>query len=105
MANNAQNPLGPQPDFAVISRSHRILADEMDKVPNTPQFDAGAAILRELRAMEQRMNAKMDIIEQRANARMDTVEQGMNARFDQVNTRFDQVDVRLDQVDIQIQAR
>jgi hypothetical protein len=90
----ANNPLGPQPDFAGIARSHRYLADEMEKVPNTPQFDAGDAILRELRAMEQRMNAKMDTMEQR-----------MNARFDQVNTRFDQVDARLDQVDVKIQAR
>jgi outer membrane protein TolC len=97
----ANNPLGPQPDFASIARSHRILADEMEKVPNTPQFDAGDAILRELRAMEQRMNAKMDTMEQRINTRFDQV----NTRFDQVNTRFDQVDARLDQVDIQIQAR
>jgi hypothetical protein len=101
----ANNSLGPQPDFASIARSHRILADEMEKVPNTPQFDAGDAILRELRAMEQRMNAKMDTMEQRMNAKMDTMEQRINTRFDQVNTRFDQVDVRLDQVDIQIQAR
>jgi hypothetical protein len=86
----ANNPLGPQPDFAGLARSHRYIADEMEKVPNTPQFDAGNAILQELRAM---------------NAKMDTIEQQMNTRFDQVNTRFDQVDARLDQVDIQIQAR
>jgi hypothetical protein len=74
------NLLGPQPDFAAMARSHRFLADELDKVPNTSQFDAGQAIFRELRAMKQRMNAKMDTMEQQVNARFDQIDDKIQAR-------------------------
>jgi hypothetical protein len=54
---------GPQPDFAAIAASHRSLADEMEKVPNTPQFAQGNALLDEFRAMERRMIARFDRVE------------------------------------------
>jgi hypothetical protein len=84
----ANNSLGPQSDFAAMTRSHRFLADELDKISNTSQFDTGHVILRELRAIEQRMNAKMDTMEQRVNAKIDTMEQRVNVRFDQIDDKI-----------------
>jgi hypothetical protein len=60
---------GPQPDFAAIAASHRSLADEMEKVPNTPQFAQGNAILDEFRAMERRMIARFDRVDTKIQAR------------------------------------
>jgi hypothetical protein len=48
MANNAQIPVGPQPDFALMSQNCRTLADEAAKMPNTPPFALGNGILARL---------------------------------------------------------
>ena len=61
----AQNLVGPQPDFAAMAASQRAVADEMDRIQNTPQFALGNAILNQLQGMEQRINARMDGMEVR----------------------------------------
>ncbi len=58
------------------------------------------AIVQEMQAMEQRLNARIDRVEQKLNARIDAVEQRLDARIDAVEqklgTRIDGVEQRLD---------
>jgi hypothetical protein len=65
MANNAQIPVGPQPDFAFMSQSYLGLANEVAKIPNTPQFALGNDILARL----DQINDKLE----RLNTRLDTI--------------------------------
>lgn len=58
------DPLGPQPDFIRMSELQHSLADEMSKIPNTPQFDAGNAILQALHRIE----TKLDSLETKVNS-------------------------------------
>jgi hypothetical protein len=45
MAELVDNPLGPQPGFHRVSQAPRNLADEMQKFPNIPQFNAVDTVL------------------------------------------------------------
>jgi hypothetical protein len=64
MNRNMAAPDQEQPDFAamvedmnVISRSHRSLATNLQRMGNIPALDAGAQILVELRNIGQRLGA------------------------------------------------
>lgn len=46
----------PQPDFVIIGRSARELADQLLLLPNIPVLDHGAELVRELRALRGRLD-------------------------------------------------
>ncbi|KIV96169.1 hypothetical protein PV10_00070 [Exophiala mesophila] len=76
------NPLGPQPDFNIIS-------DELKKAQNLPAIANGQLILEELRAIRREIAiVRQDV----AYVRQDVV----NVRQDVVNVRQDVVNVRQD---------
>jgi hypothetical protein len=79
MANNAQIPVGPQPDFALMSQSCQNFADDVAKIPNTPQFALGNDNL-----------APLDQI---------------NASIRQLNTAVGEINTRLNTMNTNIQAR
>jgi DNA anti-recombination protein RmuC len=116
MAEDFQNPLSPQPDFPIISQCFQTLADQMAKVPNTPQFNTGNAILTQLQqmslqidTMSQQLNTRLDTMSQQLNTRLDTMSQQLNTRLDtisqQLNTRLDTVSLQLNAIDTRIEAR
>ena len=74
-----ENPLGPQPDFNLIS-------DELKKARNLPAITNGQRILNELRVI------RRDIRRGNANTRRDIA----NTRQDIVNTRDDIANTRRD---------
>jgi hypothetical protein len=55
-AQNAQNLLLPQPNFPLLSQRYHDIANEVAKIPNAPQFDAGNIILRQLRQINENIN-------------------------------------------------
>jgi hypothetical protein len=65
MANNARIPVGPQPDFALMSQNCQNFADEVAKIPNTPQFALGNDILARL----DQINTKLDTMNTTIQAR------------------------------------
>jgi hypothetical protein len=77
MANNAQNHLGLQPDFRLISQCHQILAGELRNIPNIPQYHAANAILDQLRLLNGRLK-------------------GIDKRLGRIDIRLGEIDGRLD---------
>jgi hypothetical protein len=76
MANNAQIPVGPQPDFALMSQNYQTLAIEVAKIPNTPEFTLGYTILARLDQINDRLNTAVGEI----NIRLDAMSINMQAR-------------------------
>jgi hypothetical protein len=77
--------LGPQPDFAAMATSYQSLAPEVARIPNTPQFTAGNAILDQLHQINtavQDINTRLNTLE----TRLDTAVQDINTRLDTTNT-------------------
>ena len=111
MANNIQNPPGPQPDFHLISQTHQnlagghqnlagdhqTLANELGKIPNLPQFQDPNVILDQLQQINDRlggMNTRLDGIDGRLNGIDDRLN-GIDDRLNGMNDRFDGIDDRL----------
>jgi peptidoglycan hydrolase CwlO-like protein len=85
MAETTNNTLGPQPDFIRMSELHGSLADEMSKIPNTPQFDAGNAIVQALHRIE----TKIDSLETKVNSletKVNSLETKVNSLETKVNS-------------------
>ena len=66
------------PDLDVMVRGYQAIRDELPKFRNIPAFDAGAAILTEMRAMREEMREmreemrEMRLETQRNNNRLDS---------------------------------
>jgi uncharacterized protein YoxC len=84
MANNAQIPVAPQPDFALMSQNYQTLAIEVAKIPNTPQFTLSYTILARLDQMNDRLNTAVGGINDKLNGLNTTVE-GINDRLNGLN--------------------
>jgi hypothetical protein len=74
MADDPQIQLPPQPDILLMSQTCYTFGNEVAKISNIPQFDAGNAILDQLRQISTRLD--------RIDTRLDTLE----TRLDTVNT-------------------
>jgi chromosome segregation ATPase len=104
MAELMNNPLGPQPDFQLVSQAHQNLADEMRKISNIPQLNAVDTILAAF-------NQKFDIIIRRLDrldGRMDGLERrmdGLERRMDGLERRMDGLERRMDGLERQQQTR
>jgi hypothetical protein len=87
MADNAQNLPLPQPNFPLLSQSYLNIANEVAKIPNAPQFDAGNAILRQLRQIDENINTRLDGVVQQI--------QQMVQQIQQMSTRITSLDARV----------
>jgi hypothetical protein len=68
---------GPQPNYHRLGQIHRKLADELIKMPNTPQSDIGRTL--------DRMNEKLNEINtavQRLDGKIDTAVQQLDRKID-----------------------
>jgi hypothetical protein len=81
----ANIPLGPQPDFAAIATSFQSVAAEVARIPNTPQFAAGNAILDQLRQINTAVQEVHTAVRE-VSIRLDTAVQEVNTRLDTMNT-------------------
>jgi len=84
MANNAQNLVGPQPDFTLMSQIGHTFADEVAKIPNTPQLALGNDILARLDQINDRLNTAVREI----NTKLDTAVEEINIKLDTINTNI-----------------
>jgi hypothetical protein len=81
MADDAQIQLPPQPDILLMSQTCHTFGNEVAKISNIPQFDAGNAILDQLRQISTRLD--------RIDTRLDTLETRLDTRLDTLETRLD----------------
>jgi hypothetical protein len=88
----ANIPLAPQPDFAAMAASYQSmatssqsLATEIARIPNTPQFTAGNAILDQLRQITTAVR-EVNTVVREVNTKLDTAVQEINMRLDTMNT-------------------
>src|SRR5271156_3498094 len=81
MASALADQFGPQPDFQRMSGAIRTFNDELDKLPNMPQFDAGRAILEAIKNLGTELNAKVTELNAKGTE--------LNTKVTELNTKFD----------------